>query len=74
MYNPGMELSDVLKGSELFRGMSAKALARLAAMGRQKSFGPGATLFLEVTRGSEFYLLMEGEVPCTRPRRTARRW
>ncbi len=62
MYNPGMELSDVLKRSELFRGMSAGALARLAAMGRQKSFGPGATLFLEGTRGSEFYLLMEGEV------------
>ncbi|HQI82868.1 MAG TPA: Crp/Fnr family transcriptional regulator [Deltaproteobacteria bacterium] len=57
-----MELSDILERSELFRGLSARALARLAAMGRQKSFGPGATLFLEGSRASEFYLLMEGEV------------
>lgn len=57
-----MDLPDMLRHSELFRGLSDDALARLAAKGRQKGFGPGGTLFTEGTRGSEFFLLLEGEV------------
>lgn len=57
-----MELRDVLKQAELFRGMGDGALAGLMARGRQKGFGQGGTLFVEGTRGTEFFLLLEGEV------------
>jgi CRP/FNR family transcriptional regulator len=52
----------MLKQAELFRGMGDDALARLAARGRQKVFGQGGTLFIEGSNGSEFFLLLEGEV------------
>lgn len=52
----------MLRQADLFKGMGDASLARLAAGGRQKSFGPGGTLFVEGTRGEEFYLLLEGEV------------
>ncbi|HPR55940.1 MAG TPA: Crp/Fnr family transcriptional regulator [Deltaproteobacteria bacterium] len=57
-----MELRDVLKQAELFRGMGDGALAMLMARGRQKGFGQGGTLFVEGTRGTVFFLLLEGEV------------
>ncbi|HNQ86790.1 MAG TPA: Crp/Fnr family transcriptional regulator [Deltaproteobacteria bacterium] len=57
-----MELRDLLKQAGLFRGMSDDSLARLEARGRQKGFGQGGTLFVEGAKGSEFFLLLEGEV------------
>ncbi len=48
--------------TELFKGMSEDALARLAAKGKQRRFEQGDTLFVEGTKGSEFFLLMEGDV------------
>jgi CRP/FNR family transcriptional regulator len=57
-----MELRELFRQTELFRGMSEDALARLAAKGRQRRFEQGDTLFVEGTKGSEFFLLMEGDV------------
>ena len=57
-----MELRVLFRQSELFRGMSEDALARLAAKGKQRRFEQGDTLFVEGTKGSEFFLLMEGDV------------
>lgn len=57
-----MELREVLRQAEIFRGMSEDALKRLEAKGRKKSYDPGATLFFEGSNGSEFFLLLEGEV------------
>ena len=57
-----MELRVLFRQSELFRGMSEDALARLAAKGKQCRFEQGDTLFVEGTKGSEFFLLMEGDV------------
>lgn len=62
MYYRFMELRDILRQTELFRGMGDDALGRLMAKGRQKGFGQGATLFVEGTKGGEFFLLVEGEV------------
>ena len=57
-----MELRVLFRQTELFRGMSEDALARLAAKGKQRRFEQGDTLFVEGTKGSEFFLLMEGDV------------
>jgi CRP-like cAMP-binding protein len=57
-----MELRVLFRQTELFRGMSEDALARLAAKGKQRRFEQGETLFVEGTKGSEFFLLMEGDV------------
>ncbi len=57
-----MELRDLFRQTELFRGMSEDALVRLATKGKQRRFGQGDTLFVEGTKGSEFFLLMEGDV------------
>jgi CRP/FNR family transcriptional regulator len=57
-----MELRELFRQTELFRGMSEDTLARLAAKGKQRRFEQGDTLFVEGTKGSEFFLLMEGDV------------
>lgn len=57
-----MELKSLFKQTELFRGMSEESLSLLAAKGRQRGFGQGDTLFVEGSKGSEFFLLMEGDV------------
>ena len=57
-----MELRELFRQAELFKGMSEDALARLAAKGKQRRFEQGDTLFVEGTKGSEFFLLMEGDV------------
>jgi CRP-like cAMP-binding protein len=57
-----MELRVLFRQTELFKGMSEDALARLAAKGKQRRFEQGDTLFVEGTKGSEFFLLMEGDV------------
>ena len=57
-----MELRVLFRQTELFRGMSEDALARLAAKGKQRRFEQGDTLFVEGTKGSDFFLLMEGDV------------
>ena len=57
-----MELRVLFRQTELFRGMSDDALARLASKGKQRRFEQGDTLFVEGTKGSEFFLLIEGDV------------
>jgi CRP/FNR family transcriptional regulator len=57
-----MELRGLFRQTDLFRGMSEGALARLEAKGRMRGFAQGETLFVEGTRGREFFLLVEGDV------------
>ncbi|HVN72519.1 MAG TPA: Crp/Fnr family transcriptional regulator [Desulfomonilia bacterium] len=57
-----MELVDLFKQTDLFRGMSEEALVRLASKGKQRRFFQGDTLFVEGTKGHEFFLLVEGDV------------
>jgi CRP-like cAMP-binding protein len=57
-----MELRVLFRQTELFKGMSEDALESLAAKGKQRRFEQGDTLFVEGTKGSEFFLLMEGDV------------
>lgn len=52
----------MLRQTELFRGMGEESLSRLAARGRQRHFEQGETLFVEGTKGSEFFLLVQGDV------------
>ncbi len=52
----------MFRQTELFKGMSEDALARLAAKGKQRRFEQGDTLFVEGTKGSEFFLLTQGDV------------
>lgn len=57
-----MEVRDLFRQTDLFRGMSDEALSRIVSRGRPKRFGQGEILFAEGSRGSEFFLLMEGDV------------
>jgi len=52
----------MLKQAGLFQGMSDESLSRLAARGRERRFSQGDTLFVEGTKGGEFFLLLEGDV------------
>jgi CRP/FNR family transcriptional regulator len=57
-----MELRTLFKQTELFKGMSEDALSRLAAKGKQRRFAQGDILFVEGTKGHEFFLLTQGDV------------
>ncbi|HPS92930.1 MAG TPA: Crp/Fnr family transcriptional regulator [Deltaproteobacteria bacterium] len=57
-----MEVCDLFRQTDLFKGMSDEALSRIVSRGRPKRFAQGEILFVEGSRGSEFFLLMEGDV------------
>lgn len=57
-----MDYRESLKRTELFRGMSDQALDRVISRGRPRTFGQGEMLFVEGTQGTEFFLLMEGDI------------
>lgn len=57
-----MEVRDLLRQTDLFKGMSEEALSRVVSKGRQRRFQQGDILFVEGSKGSEFFLLMEGDV------------
>jgi CRP/FNR family transcriptional regulator len=57
-----MELRDLLRKADLFRGMSDDALDRIISAGRLKRFVQGEILFVEGSQGREFFLLIEGDV------------
>ncbi len=61
-YDGFMELRDLLRKTDLFRGMSEDALARLLSKGRTRRFEQGDILFIEGLKGSEFFLVIEGDV------------
>jgi len=57
-----MDITGVLRSSDLFGQMSDRALERLVAVSRQVSFGRGGLLFTEGGAGTSFFVLLEGEV------------
>jgi len=61
-YDGFMELRDLLRKTDLFRGMSEDALTRLLSKGRTRRFEQGDILFTEGLKGSEFFLVIEGDV------------
>jgi len=57
-----MEYRELLRNTELFRGMSDDALDRITSGGKLKRFVQGEILFTEGSQGKEFFLLIEGDV------------
>jgi CRP/FNR family transcriptional regulator, dissimilatory nitrate respiration regulator len=57
-----MDLHNLLQRTDLFKGMSNNALDRVISSGKLRSFEQGDILFVEGSQGSEFYLLLEGDV------------
>jgi len=57
-----MELQELLRQQDLFRGLDGAALAALADEGRRQTLAPGEALFWEEDEGADFYLLLSGTV------------
>ena len=53
-----------------FEGVSKKGLRQIAAMAKERTYGVGAELTVEATRGARFHLILEGEVAVKAGRRT----
>jgi CRP/FNR family transcriptional regulator, dissimilatory nitrate respiration regulator len=57
-----MEYRELLRNTELFKGMSDHALDRITSRGKLKRFVQGEILFMEGSQGKEFFLLIEGDI------------
>ena len=57
---------ELLKSVPLFAGCSKKELAEIAVITDEIALGDGTTLIKEGSRGSEFFILLDGTVKVTR--------
>lgn len=57
-----MEIRDLIRNSDLFRGMNDELLDRLVSRGRVIQFPHGELLFTEGQEGTAFFLMIEGDV------------
>ncbi|MGC9324211.1 MAG: Crp/Fnr family transcriptional regulator [Desulfomonilia bacterium] len=57
-----MEIRDLIRKSDLFRGMNDELLDRLVSRGRVIQFLQGELLFTEGQEGTAFFLMIEGDV------------
>jgi CRP/FNR family cyclic AMP-dependent transcriptional regulator len=58
--------AEVLGKVELFRGLSAKGLERVAAIATEESHAAGQTLFREGDPGDRLYVVVEGKTRISR--------
>jgi CRP-like cAMP-binding protein len=58
--------AEALGKVELFRGLSAKALEKVASITSEESYGAGHTLFREGDAGDKLYVLVEGRARISR--------
>jgi CRP-like cAMP-binding protein len=58
--------AEALGKVELFRGLSARALEKVATISIEESHGPGHTLFREGDLGDKLYVLVEGKARISR--------
>lgn len=57
-----MQLVDILKGTELFRGLNAEQLERLAAISHKETYTADQVIFDQGTPGEKMYVITQGEV------------
>ena len=57
-----MEKYQAIANNLLFSGLPEEEVAALAAIGREKSFGKGETIFFEGDEGNGLYIVMTGKV------------
>lgn len=57
-----MELVKILKGVELFRGLNAEQLERLAAISHQEVYNADQVIFDQGVPGHKMYVINRGEV------------
>jgi CRP-like cAMP-binding protein len=57
---------DTLGGVNIFSGLPAAHLKRIAEIGNEESHAHGATIFAEGEPGTKFYLILEGAVRISR--------
>ncbi len=57
-----MIAQESLRRSPMFLGLSEAALARIAAMGQERTYGPGQYIFREGEASTELYVLRDGRV------------
>jgi CRP-like cAMP-binding protein len=57
-----MELVKVLKSAELFRGLNAEQLERLAAISHQETYEADQVIFDQGAPGQKMYVITRGEV------------
>ena len=55
-----MEKYQAIANNLLFSGLPEEEVAALAAIGREKSFGKGETIFFEGDEGNGLYIVMTG--------------
>lgn len=57
-----MKLNDIIKGLELFSGLSESELAQVEQLGQMIEYEEGAEIFHEASTASDLYLLIDGRV------------
>ena len=57
-----MNTIELLKGVEVFDGLSDSELGQLAAISREARYGKGQTLTVQGDEGDEFYIIQKGLV------------
>jgi CRP-like cAMP-binding protein len=69
-----MQLTDLMKGIELFHGLNQTQLQRLADISQQETYNEGEVIVAIDSPGSEMYIITEGQVEIdASPESTARR-
>jgi CRP/FNR family transcriptional regulator, cyclic AMP receptor protein len=60
--NSHNQLTEVMRGVELFRGLSPEQLARLALISRRETYKEGETVFAQDSIGDKMYIVVQGQV------------
>jgi len=56
-----MALEELLKNSEVFKGLTTEELKLVAALGREQNYPAGTVVLKEGGTADEFYVVLEGE-------------
>jgi CRP/FNR family transcriptional regulator, cyclic AMP receptor protein len=56
------QLTEVMRGVELFRGLTAEQLARIALISRRESYHKGEVIFEQDSIGDKMYIVVVGQV------------
>jgi CRP/FNR family cyclic AMP-dependent transcriptional regulator len=57
-----MELLEILKDNEIFKGLNDEEVKEVAGICYKKEYKNGSIIFEENSKGSEMYILIEGKV------------
>jgi CRP/FNR family cyclic AMP-dependent transcriptional regulator len=57
-----MELLEILKDNEIFKGLNDEEVKEIAGICFRKEYKNGSIIFEENSKGSEMYILVEGKV------------